>query len=107
LSDAKHRIETTVSIIRNSVPPAFRKTDFLVEREGGHIFFLNKKNGLLAGAEGAVAEGSYKSCSVAVATVERMCVNSTNLYFVDSNCIRVSLGYYVAVHSQGKAELIF
>ena len=94
-------------IISNCVMPAFLKAKLLVESEGGHIFFLYKKNGLFVCTKGAVAKCLHKSTGVTVSAVERVSINSANLYAVDSNCICVSLGYYVAVKGKGKAQLIF
>ena len=36
-----------------------------------------------------------------------MSVYAANLNFIDSDCVGVSLGYYVAVYSHCKANLIF
>ena len=94
-------------IIGNRISPAFFEAKFPVEIEGGHIFFLNKKNGLLAGTKGAVTEGLNQGSCITVAAIKRVSVYSANLNTVDSDCVSVSLCYNVSVQSQGKTKLIF
>ena len=98
---------TVQLIICDRVSPAFFEAKFLVEIEGGRIFFLYKEDGLFAGTEGAVAECLNQGSCIAISAVKRVGVNSANLHTVDSYSICVSLGYNIAIEGKGKAELIF